>query len=536
MALLAASLFVVRYQFAQALAENLNQQVETINSTVGVMLLPTLVMDGVDVEAELAKLRSVLRVAVTRQDDIAQVEVFDDEGRPLIRYPDKPPANLPMASRLAPIKITDRGKTYGYVRVLFDMSDYETLQRHVFGRILLMGLLFAVFGFAASIYLARTITRPVEHLRDTARSFGKEIYHARARIESRDEIGELAVTFNEMAGRIEKNVNRIRMLQDWSREVAGNLEIEKVLEISVEAFRAVGGIAKMSIMLYNEGSECLEIKRGAGLDPGAESFMKLKPGEGAAGKAFTTGRPVYIDNIGASEEYRVFTTAQPRSGRLLAIPLVASGRCLGVVNLHEKTDGTGFDDSDQSLLTTLAEIVAVAVDNANLYDMAITDGLTKLYIQRYFQKRLEDEIKLVNRTGLPLSLLMADIDHFKQVNDTYGHLAGDAVLVALARVMHRVFREVDICCRYGGEEFAVIMPNTDQRGALIAAERFRSAIEEFKFTTSAGDLAMTVSCGVTTFRPGVSKVELIHEADTALYDSKTGGRNRSTHFLARKAS
>jgi diguanylate cyclase (GGDEF)-like protein/PAS domain S-box-containing protein len=165
--------------------------------------------------------------------------------------------------------------------------------------------------------------------------------------------------------------------------------------------------------------------------------------------------------------------------------------------------------------------------NARLSTLATIDGLTGLKNHRVFQEQLEIEFRRARRYQLPLSLLMLDVDHFKLYNDTYGHLAGDEVLQHVARLLTLVARQTDFVCRYGGEEFAVILPNTPADGALALAERYRTAIasENWAFRP------ITISIGVASLTPEIQyRAELIEKADRALYHSKQNGRNRITHI------
>lgn len=161
-------------------------------------------------------------------------------------------------------------------------------------------------------------------------------------------------------------------------------------------------------------------------------------------------------------------------------------------------------------------------------EMATTDSLTNLANRRSFRSSLEDEFNRSLRYGDPMSILMADLDRFKKINDNYGHPRGDAVLKETARIMLDVMRKVDIVARYGGEEFVVIMPHTDLDGAIKAAERVRSAVEDkhFEGLPEAGEL--TVSLGVTTLVEGIEMDPdgMIKMADEALYKAKVNGRNR----------
>jgi diguanylate cyclase (GGDEF)-like protein len=163
-----------------------------------------------------------------------------------------------------------------------------------------------------------------------------------------------------------------------------------------------------------------------------------------------------------------------------------------------------------------------------LQHMAIRDGLTGLFNHVTFYTMLEDEIARSQRSGTPVSLLMLDLDHFKSVNDKFGHVEGDMVLKESGRIIHRQSRSIDKVCRYGGEEFAVILPETNSAGAMIAADHMRSAIERHLFQTNDGqNISFTISIGVATVpEHAVSAQDLVNAADRALYVAKEHGRNR----------
>jgi len=182
-------------------------------------------------------------------------------------------------------------------------------------------------------------------------------------------------------------------------------------------------------------------------------------------------------------------------------------------------------------LEVLALQAAEAIQRARLFDaterMATTDGLTGLLNHRTFQGRLDEHLQAAQRYGRKLSLIICDIDHFKSVNDTYGHPVGDQVLRGVAGVLAREARTTDLVARYGGEEFAVVMPETDAAGGLVIAERIRERIAQQVTATSQGPLKVTMSLGVATSpEDGQKKAELIERADACLYFAKRHGRNQ----------
>src|SRR5207302_5750772 len=235
--------------------------------------------------------------------------------------------------------------------------------------------------------------------------------------------------------------------------------------------------------------------------------------EAAERAAFAVDRELGPDWLSTLEVGIDETTEQRRPVReavggvhALAAPLVArlgSGTAIeqvGVISIAR--NGPGFDESEYDMFTYLTGQAAVSIENVDLHEtvrlQAVTDELTGLYNRNHFQDTLDSEIERSRRFGTDVGLVMLDIDDFKQVNDTFGHLQGDAVLVEVARVLRELSRDIDEPARYGGEELAVILPQTDLNGAELAAERMRSAIQELQISRMEGDgaLRITASFGV----------------------------------------
>ncbi len=166
--------------------------------------------------------------------------------------------------------------------------------------------------------------------------------------------------------------------------------------------------------------------------------------------------------------------------------------------------------------------------NAELQSMALTDPLTGLRNRRFLSEHLQDLLPVARRYKEPLCCTMVDIDHFKQVNDTYGHPVGDEVLLTLAKLMKSSLREADIVGRYGGEEFIIVSPRTDLKAGHLVTERLRKTVENTTFSTAKGDLSITISVGFAVYDPAnpESAYDLIERADTALYAAKNAGRNK----------
>jgi two-component system, cell cycle response regulator len=162
-----------------------------------------------------------------------------------------------------------------------------------------------------------------------------------------------------------------------------------------------------------------------------------------------------------------------------------------------------------------------------IYRLTTVDGLTQVHNRRYFDETIERELSRCRRYGRALSLLLMDVDHFKQINDSFGHLAGDAVLKEVASAIRKRIRKEDLLARYGGEEFAVLTPEIDYKGALATAEKVRKVIEKYEFSFDGEVIPVTISCGVATLgKKGDEATALVQRADEKLYEAKESGRNK----------
>ncbi len=245
------------------------------------------------------------------------------------------------------------------------------------------------------------------------------------------------------------------------------------------------------------------------------------------GKADCVTMPELIEDIDNVSDIKVFTMLDPS----LIIPLIFRDTLSGIIIIGERIDGRAFSDDEKAYLLSIANFASIAIRNAFLFEMTTTDMMTMLKIRHYFSQTL---IKMLKETkekdNNMLSLLMLDIDHFKNLNDSYGHTFGDKVLIGVAGIIRKNIRQFDIAARYGGEEFAVILPNTDIKTACGVGERIRSSIEQMKTIYPKGNIPVpvTISVGAAQFDPGTMNFaeDLVNEADKALYYSKETGRNR----------
>jgi diguanylate cyclase (GGDEF)-like protein len=217
---------------------------------------------------------------------------------------------------------------------------------------------------------------------------------------------------------------------------------------------------------------------------------------------------------------------QVKCKSILCTPIMSKGKLSGILYMENNLSENAFTPERLEILRSFSVQAAISIENARLFELATTDGMTKLYVHRYFQLLLDQEIKRSHRHNKKFSLIMMDIDNFKSFNDTYGHQLGDKVLKDVAGAAKKTSRSEDIAARYGGEEFIMILPETDSRRAMIAAEKIRASVAEIEIPHENQKLHVTISLGVSTYPDhSVEKEELIHAADAALYASKHKGKN-----------
>ncbi len=302
-----------------------------------------------------------------------------------------------------------------------------------------------------------------------------------------------------------------------------NSLLRLIVDKTVEVLNAESGC----LMLASEDEEWLSTQVSAGDPP-----LNLPRQAIAAPNLFSEclKREEVLTAYRGDQRFASLMPEDPAIAVVLAVPLIQNRRRIGVVAVVNPRHGRPFTKEEQTLAATLASQASVTIENTRLYNMAIYDGLTSLHDRRYFDIWLRKEFDRARRYRSRLSLVMIDVDHFKSVNDTYGHQCGDLVLKQLAGVVRDSIRSVDLGARYGGEEFAVILPETDHDGAMLFAERLRARIEETPIRWDASCFPITLSGGVATLDPDLVKspAEFIEMADKALYESKQTGRNRIT--------
>jgi diguanylate cyclase (GGDEF)-like protein len=428
----------------------------------------------------------------------------------------------------------------------------------------LLALTFA--GMTVALAVRHFLVKPIQALSQVMARAELGEFLVRARVWSDDELGKLSKSFNTMLARVtDMAVNEIEARQNMTQmeraltlqaelkalnaQLAGHVgEMELLLQVSKavsgtldlpEQLQELGkevcarlGISEFSVLLLDETSHQLVVEAVAGDALAAVRGLRLHLGEGVTGEVAAKGQTIYVPDVTKDSRYLHYKGHWRTTGSFLAVPLRTKGRILGVMNLNRR-GVDAFSAQETRLVEAIAAQAALAIANARLYqqtlELSFTDPLTAVANRRQLFLRLDQEFSRSVRFGDPLSLLMMDLDLFKQINDKYGHTVGDGVLRGVAQVLRRNVRKIDIVSRYGGEEFCIALPRVGKPEALEVAEKLRRAVGAAPLPSpeGVGPLRVTISVGVATLGIDADDVAgLIEKADAALYEAKRQGRDR----------
>ena len=330
---------------------------------------------------------------------------------------------------------------------------------------------------------------------------------------------------------LDHKVFNLMTLQQSGKVLSSTLDLGELIHISIDMFLETVWANKGVLMLLSDDRPELEVKAFKGMS--RDEVFELSK-DAAEVWAMTTiekeKKPILAQELATKSSYQAYATINRNLPFAVYIPMLKEGELYGVVKVGPKINGEPFTENDLEFFATLSSQAVIAFENARLYSLAITDSITKLYVHRYFQLRLEEEVARSRRYNSTISLLMCDIDHFKSINDNYGHQQGDLILKEISKILRKNVRNTDIAARYGGEEFAIVLPETTQADAKIVAERIRRDVSKYEFSSiipGQPPLKCSISIGVAGFPLNAdNKDQLIQKADSSLYRAKDMGRNK----------
>lgn len=404
---------------------------------------------------------------------------------------------------------------------------------------LLILLALSLLGTTALAYLlARLISQPLEELAEGAAAIAEGRFDHRIPVRSKDEVGQLALAFNDMTGRLADTVNQLSHSHD---------QMQRAVRRVGETLRSTHDMKQMLQSVVNTAADAVEadvailwsftptrdelypsISRGTEI----KTLPRLKIGEGMVGFVAERATALVVPPPTPRQGMPRFARREPSFPVALATPLYSQDRIVAVLSAYRHDPRKHFTDEDIEMVTFLTEQCGVAIENVHLHEeaqrLSLTDGLTGTWNRRFFQMQFRQVLATATRFGRNFSVLMLDLDNFKQINDTYGHQRGDAILVEFSQRVTSALREVDTFARYGGEEFICLLSETDTDGAITTAEKIREGIKNEPFGDPADTpLSLTVSTGIASYpEHGDTFRELVEAADRAMYRAKQLGRDR----------
>lgn len=320
-----------------------------------------------------------------------------------------------------------------------------------------------------------------------------------------------------------QRARQLEVINAVARETTAVLDQEELLVKVCSVIQQTFQVGHVSVLLRDDDGLVLRASQGrfnAAPSPGG----RVPATSGLWGEALAAGRTLIENDVRAGAEHGFSHETQSR----MCIPLVSFGQTLGVLVLESERPGS-FQEGDIESLEAVADICATAIQNAHYVErvkqLAYLDGLTGIFNRRFFELRVIEEIDRARRFNSGMAVVMVDIDQFKRLNDEFGHLLGDEVLRQVSSIFHQQLRKIDVVCRFGGEEFAILLSQTNPQHALAVAEKLRRLVESWQFPGV--PRPVTISAGVATFPDhGITRDELVKSADAGLYAAKQGGRNR----------
>ncbi len=322
-----------------------------------------------------------------------------------------------------------------------------------------------------------------------------------------------------------QRARQLEAINKIAQESTAVMELEDLLGHACSVIQQAFQVSHVALLLREEGELVMRAHQGD-LTPRLPLGQRLSVADEPWSEVIASHNAVVEKDLGGfSESARLFE----ETGSRMSIPLISFGQTLGVLTLHSSRLNA-FRQSELQSLESVADICATAIQNAHYVErvkqLAYLDGLTGIFNRRFFELRIGEELERARRYGTGMAVIIADIDQFKSLNDEFGHLLGDEVLRQVSSLFHQQLRKTDVVCRYGGEEFAILLSQVNAQQALAIAEKLRCHVEAWQFPGV--PRTVTISAGVAACPDhGSSRDELVRAADNALYAAKQLGRNRS---------
>jgi diguanylate cyclase (GGDEF)-like protein len=328
--------------------------------------------------------------------------------------------------------------------------------------------------------------------------------------------------------------NEVTVFHELGKALTSSLQLDQVLRTIMEKINEVLRPDTWSLLLMDTAKNELFFQIATGKGSDALKDVRIKVGQGLAGWVAKSGQAVVVPDTTKDERFfsQVDEKTRTETRSIVAVPVRFRDQCLGVIELINCMGPEGaFSQRDLALLEALADYAAIAIENARhvqrIHELTITDDCTSLYNARHLNFMLDTEIYRSHRYAFEFSLIFIDLDHFKNVNDTYGHLMGSKLLSEIGEAIKEKCRMIDLAFRYGGDEFVVLLPQTSKENAIGVAKRLHRLIRESVWLKEPGlNVSITASVGVAAYpTDSRTKAELLHLADEAMYYVKQTSRD-----------
>jgi len=349
------------------------------------------------------------------------------------------------------------------------------------------------------------------------------------------DIGQLREQLRRLLAQARDNEALMHRLHAFELKLIQAAGLRELIGLLLSEYKDSFALAAVTLVLVDPEDELRHMLRAAGVEPESVAGLSFVDDEQVLRQRLGQGHAPVLGRFDAARHASFFPDLGRPPASIALLPLVRKLALSGSLNLASLDADRFLADMATDFMQRLAAIAAVCLENVanreRLRHLGMTDPLTGAYNRRYFDQRLLEETDRALRSGQPLACMMLDVDHFKQINDGFGHAAGDVVLREMTRHIKAQLRASDVMARYGGEEFAVLLTQTEIGAALAIAERIRQKVADARYAAAGGTtLAATLSIGVATLdrerHAGSSGAGLVAEADAALYQAKNGGRNR----------
>jgi diguanylate cyclase (GGDEF)-like protein len=321
-----------------------------------------------------------------------------------------------------------------------------------------------------------------------------------------------------------QRARQLEAINTIAQQSTAVMELEDLLVRVCSVIQKAFQVSHVSLLLRDEGDLVMRAHQGT-LTPCTPAGGRFPASQEPWSRVISSSGTLIEKDLSATPEpLRLFRESASR----MSIPLISFGQTLGVLTLHS-SQRNAFRESELQSLESVADICANSIQNAHYVErvkqLAYLDGLTGIFNRRFFELRIMEEIERARRYGTGMAVIMADIDQFKRLNDEFGHLLGDEVLRQVSSLFHQQLRKIDVVCRYGGEEFAILLTQITTKQAIAIAEKLRRLVESFQFPGV--PRTITISAGIAAFPAhGKTRDEMIRAADSGLYAAKQAGRNR----------